>query len=243
MAEAVARKNGAAYVVTTWEEVLAKEKLIVTARVDPGQHARPFTLPIGGKLTFAVVEPGSTGTKNAAKCLFNEHLETATHTSKGRVYIGLSNYAVPVNYATQQSTQNANRHWPTEEQLLPVGTADPMNTRSDYKHMQPSLTAAQGRAFGDMATPLWIDAWQSDTIGIHPDPDWTVYNPLTRAWESRPTHVRANLSFLFYKFSDDVAIQRILADDNHACRHMFTGPLILKIYVEYMYTPDTTWSS
>jgi hypothetical protein len=247
MVDALSRKQGAAYVVTTWKELLENEKVIVTARVFPHRNAPPYTISIGKKLTLAVVEPGSDETKRSAKCLHDAHLGTPMHTSKGRVYIGLSNYAVPNSTSGDQAQHVAkNVHWPTEEQLLPVGTADPMNTSADYKHMQPSLTAAQGRAFGDMATPLWIDAWQSDTIGIVPDPTYKTWNPMASRWDLTPIVTPAKISFLFYKFNEDVELQRILAlpaDDPERAPFGENKQVVLKIYMEYLYTPDTTWSS
>ena len=58
--------------------------------------------------------------------------------------------------------------------------------------MRPSLTSAEGRSFGDIATPLWIDAWQMDTVGIRPDPTDN---------KRKPAYINA----LFYKFDKEGA--------------------------------------
>ena len=248
MAQRIRRMSGAAYIETTWEELLANESVIVTAREGYGMSALPYKLPIGSKLTMAVLEPDWNSTKKTAQILHTEHASTTNHTSKGRLYVGLSNYAVPNAGVTQDSAAAANppRYFPTMAELLPVGGAAPLNTRQEYKHMQPSLTATHGRAFGDLATPLWIDAWQSDTIGIFPDPDRKVWDVSSKAWVSEPKCVPAHISFLFYKFNEDFALQRIMGledgTDPAQDAKFFKGPLKLKIYLEFIATPWETWA-
>ena len=244
MAERILRRSAAAYIHTTWEAVLGNEVVVVTARKGPSPHSEPFPLPVGSKLTMVVLEPDWHSTKQTAEILHAAHQTTTSHTSKARVYCGLAAYAQPANGMTPESASAANVWYPSLEQVSPVGSTQPLNTRTEYRHMQPSLTAAQGRAFGDLATPLWIDAWQSDTIGIVPDPDWKVWRG--GQWVSHPTKVPAYLSFLFYKFADDVAIKSILGTDGgspHEDATKFTGPIKLKIYVEYVSTPWETWTS
>ena len=246
MSDGVFRRNAAAYVCTTWEDVLSSEEHVVTARVTTQKNAPPFTLPIGAKLTLAVVEPDTRHTREAAVKLSVAHQATASHTSKGRVYVGLSNYAIPVNYITPATALANNVYYPTLEQVKPVGTSEPLNFRMEYKHMQPSLTAGQGRSFGDLSTPLWIDAWQSDTVGVVPDPDYQVYNRMTSSWENVPTKVGAHISFMFYRFAQDIVLRSFMGlDDGTPTQDAthFRGPLKLKIYLEYLLTPDYSWQS
>lgn len=159
------------YISVKWGDVFANPKVVASVRDSEG---KPVQLPLGSKLMMACVVPCDEDTKIASELVHDYHKKQHVQSeNKARFFIGLANHHDSAIV--------------DEELRLPVGTQEPLNTRSDHSHMRPSLTSAEGRNFGDIATPLWIDAWQMDTVGIRADPSDN---------KRKPAYINA----LFYKF-------------------------------------------
>lgn len=168
----VQRWREVGYISVKWGDLFANEKVIASVKDSKG---KPVQLPLGSKLMMACVVPCDEDTKIASELVHDyQKKRQVLSENKARFFIGLANY---------HDNDDVDEHY-----KLPVGTQDPLNSRSEYSHMRPSLTSAEGRQFGDIATPLWIDAWQMDTVGIQADP---------RDGKRKPVYMNA----LFHKFN------------------------------------------
>ena len=209
------------YISVKWGDLFNNEKVVTSVKSGGGDAV---LLPMGSKLMMACVVPYDEDTKTASELVHDSHERISVDDeNKARFYIGLANAhdGEDVDFI----------------QKVPVGSKSPLNNNSLYEHMRPSLTSAEGRNFGDIATPLWIDAWQMDTVGIRPDP-----------WDGKrkPAYINA----LFYRFhkegahtqppSSDTAINgegtwnRGLRDLQYT-KQFFKDDKLLKLQVLYEY--------
>ena len=213
------RKIG--YLTAKWGDLFANEKVIKSVK---DEHGQPVLLPMGSKLMMACVIVADEETKIASELVHEAHTKIVLdEDSKARFFIGMSNYHDNENVDPMLKT--------------PVGSQAPLNNNSLYSHMRPSLTSAEGRNFGDIATPLWIDAWQMDSVGIRADPTDGV---------RKPSYINA----LFYKFdrngaynnppTSDTALNGV-NENNKGVRDMihtkkyFDDDKFLKLQVLYEY--------
>lgn len=191
------------YISAKWGDLFGNEKVIASVKDAQGT---PVQLPLGSKLMMACVVPCDEDTKIASELVHDSHQKQEVPTeSKARFFIGLANY---------HANENVD-----EAYKLPVGTQAPLNIASEYSHMRPSLTSADGRNFGDIATPLWIDAWQMDTIGIRADPTDN---------KRKPAYINA----LFYKFDKDGAVAAPPRSDTAFHGKVWEGGLLGKLHLQ-----------
>lgn len=206
--------KGIGYFKVKWDDVYASTNVLATLCDHEGTEIQ---LPMGAKLMRATLVPFDEATKQSAQELQLKHMELSTvvdtsHSNQARIYMGLSNW---------KSTDTV-----PEKERMPVGTLEPLNIDSMYSHMRPSLTAADGRAFHDLGTPLWIDAWLCDTIGVTPDPyDFTRKG--------------CYINVLFHHFDNDPVLQgsfgiKPMKDMAHFRKlNLFTGEINLQLIYEY----------
>jgi hypothetical protein len=153
------------YITVNWLDLLSTNEVIATVNTEEGltgynsqSHLR---LPIGSKLLSLCITPCTYNTKQATELLYNHHSKSSTAVSaQCRLYLGVSHWGVNDVPTFAHSAADLDRA------RRPVGRQPPMNNTASYVHMRPSLTAEAGRPFGEVSTPCWINAWQSDTIGM-----------------------------------------------------------------------------
>jgi len=208
------------YITAKWSDLLSKQEVIATVKDIDG---KPVTLPLGSKLMMASVITFDENTKIASELVQQIHLKLEEDDEhKARFFIGLSN--------SHEDAKGVDF-----DRIKPVGSQSPMNFLNDYVHMRPSLTAAKGRNFGDIATPLFVDCWQIDAVGIRPDPVDNVRKD-------------AYMNVLFFKFdkqsakdgTGDISLHgdasgssKGLVDLKHTAKY-FNGDLKLKMHYEYV---------
>ena len=216
----VQRWQRTGYITAKWSDLLSKQEVLATVKDITG---KPVTLPLGSKLMMASVITFDENSKIASELVQQIHLKLEEDDeNKARFFIGLSN--------SHEDTKGV-----AFDLIKPVGIQAPMNNRNDHAFMRPSLTAAEGRNFGDIATPLFVDCWQLDAVGIRPDPVDNIRKD-------------AYMNVLFYKFdkqsaqdgTGDISLHgdasgasKGLVDLKHTSKY-FNGELKLKMHYEYV---------